>query len=463
MRWLVVVLFAIGCGRLDFAALNDAAPDAYAGTDDGNHSGTRLKIIWDQYADGTRHHAGIYDAQRHEPCFIAAWADGNSYCAPTSDAPVFADAGCTQPLASEPSSYMPASYVITTDACEDAYTHLYEKAGPSAVTSDWHSFGPLQPCGGPNLVTNPLFDVGPEVSPSELVQLTLAHAQTTDRITTSYYTASDGFALETGFTDSVLATQCTGIQAVFGGPPFCAPLFTAGSELAVDAQCTQPVAMAPVGCPLASFSEFDAPGCSEQYFSTTTTMVTPTFLWNESTQTCVGSTGSLGVDYYALGAQVAVATLARVYDDVPGQRLQLVHYTAGAAHFADNTLYDTQLGTECAPNTTTDGVTRCAPVGATIGASFYADASCTTPINIAAVSTYSPCAVEVAPTYAARTISAGFTSVVEIHPIITPYTGALFELTPSCTASPSLYVDFYEVGPIVDPSTFVAMTTVTDP
>src|ERR1700760_4212477 len=65
---------------------------------DGAESGTRLKLTYYAFTDGTTQWFGLYDSERKENCnpFDGTWPDGNTYCVPAwSGSIVYSDSKCT--------------------------------------------------------------------------------------------------------------------------------------------------------------------------------------------------------------------------------------------------------------------------------------------------------------------------------------------------------------------------------
>src|SRR5689334_974050 len=64
------------------------------------HSGSRLKLGWYEYSDGTRQRVRdwYFDRERGERCTPARWSDGSRYCTPASDPAVYVDLGCQTAL-----------------------------------------------------------------------------------------------------------------------------------------------------------------------------------------------------------------------------------------------------------------------------------------------------------------------------------------------------------------------------
>ena len=80
-RLLLCVLFGgSACGGGSISAIDaivaDTTHDSGGDPNEGARSGSRLKLQWFMFADGTRQIGGLYDAQRKEACGLYAnWLD----------------------------------------------------------------------------------------------------------------------------------------------------------------------------------------------------------------------------------------------------------------------------------------------------------------------------------------------------------------------------------------------------
>ena len=462
MRACLLLIATAACGRIDFAPrLPDAGPPD---RNDGNHSGTRLKIVWNQFEDGARQHIGVFDTQRGERCALQFWSDNNTYCTPSSSIPaLYADASCEQALGVTVACENPA-YFEVPDRCGFSIGHLYPNAGVSTTTMYWQAFTPTQ-CSGPFFAAgNTIYDVGPEVSTSALAMVVTPPPQTAGRIGTSYFTAPDGFLLEDTLYDSQLGATCYG--QLEGSGYVCDPA-TGGTTFAVDAQCTQHVAIAPESCPVYGFQEAPGPGCVMHHYTVTDTSIAPPgFQWDEQSSTCITTGAPSTTSYYQAGPDVVPAQVARIYDTEPGLRLQHIHYTGDAGRFADVAFYDTQLGVECTAQNTVDGMTRCVPATAVVGHNSFADAACTMPIGL--VTGPIPVACNVPPPDPVYAIDLnqpdGCTTLMDVYAVGALIPGPVYSLVGTCME----YVPLggsavYQLGPHVDLSTFASATVVTDP
>src|SRR5690349_8500361 len=104
MRAFACVALVVACSPSTPTVVIDAARDTVSDSgpdpDDGARSGTRLKLTWFEFTDGTRQFDGFYDAERKEPCFISQrWTDGNAYCTPSAASVVYTNSTCTARVA----------------------------------------------------------------------------------------------------------------------------------------------------------------------------------------------------------------------------------------------------------------------------------------------------------------------------------------------------------------------------
>src|SRR5271170_4089359 len=98
---LMPIVVAFACSS--HAPASSDAPagggsDAGTNANDGAMSGTRLKLTYYSFTDGTTQWFGLYDSERKENCspFDGTWPDGNTYCVPDwSGSVVYSDTKCT--------------------------------------------------------------------------------------------------------------------------------------------------------------------------------------------------------------------------------------------------------------------------------------------------------------------------------------------------------------------------------
>jgi hypothetical protein len=167
--------------RVADAPGSNTPTDAGSATDDGAISGTRLKLIYWTFADGTTTWDAFYDEQRREDCSIGSWSGGSIYCYPNNWASVvYTNSTCSDAVGqwySDPSCPSPApGYVLdfTDDGCTSLPDHLYVRGAKQTVAS-YYFLDSTGACDGP--YTDGGYDdyyaLGAEVPTSELVGLTV--------------------------------------------------------------------------------------------------------------------------------------------------------------------------------------------------------------------------------------------------------------------------------------------------
>lgn len=483
MRWLALALLACACTPSAPASPADGGADTGGGSgvdpNDGARSGSRLKLTWYVFSDGTRQWDSFYDAERKEQCSISAtWADGNAYCVPQATGYlVYADAACTQKLAqvySDPNCAAASDgYVIdyNNDGCTYTPAHLYLRGAKVSTTTYYLPDG-AGGCAGPYSDTfYAYYQVGAEVPTSQLVKLTLSGPSGAGRIGQRYFQSSDGMQFPWTLHDALLGADCSGYAVSDDATSAaCTPDASYTYDFH-DGSCTQPEVELGPACATPHYAAlFPQTACPSD---------TPTFypvgaqlpntpLYTQSGGTCSSTTAVDGDRYFATGTALELAQLSRAPDAVAGRRLQLVHYTtADGLRSRDFTLYDTQKATTCYPTTLPDGTMRCIAFGPAID-TYYRDAACTDPVQLAEIYTGpAGCAAPTIPKYGQVYISPApgtCTYGEELHAISTPYAGTVYSnASGTCAVYTPYEGEMYSVGPAVPLTDFVTATISIDP
>src|SRR5436305_1184989 len=106
LAWLVVATAACGSVnkvKIDAAPPADASPDAPPDPLDGAKSGTRLKLKWAAYPDGTKQFLVWHDSQLSADCYPGSFASDptKTYCMPQATSLTYSDLNCTQKISVE--------------------------------------------------------------------------------------------------------------------------------------------------------------------------------------------------------------------------------------------------------------------------------------------------------------------------------------------------------------------------
>ncbi|MDB4953809.1 MAG: hypothetical protein JWO36_1378 [Myxococcales bacterium] len=480
---LCVLIGASACGGgnvsdLDASVADTAPGDGGLDPNDGARSGSRLKLTWFVFADGSRQLDGLYDAQRKESCFIYPnWADGNAYCTPDFGGTiVYTSASCTTKVAQvyrDPScARPPPTYLLdySTSTCSYQPAHLYTRGAPTSVAQYWYK-NANGSCSGPFTgASYDFYSVGGEVSLIDLVKLTVSSPVGAQRFGQRYYQSSDGMRRPGPIHDAMLGVDC--YPNVYADPTVatCVPSGAGYASYDHDAACTQPELGIQTSCPKPTYTEYydgnACPSTAPRYY-TTGNAVSGTPLYFQSGSSCVATTPTANTTYYQVGAQLSLATLQLETDNAANRRLQLVHYTTtDGVRARDYALYDSAKTVQCYPTTMPDGTIRCFPSGG-YASTYYANSACTQQIDL--VDLYggpSSCGSPPVPKYASKTItpppgSCAYSS--ETHLITTPYTGPIYTNYGSCQPFTPTNTRMYNVGPALPMTDFVSGNVFTDP
>jgi hypothetical protein len=492
-RFLALLILVFACSPAAPAAPDGTTPggDASTDPDDGAASGTRLKLTWYAFSDGTRQWSGLYDSERKEYCspYLGSWPDGNNYCVPANSGDVvYSDANCTKVEADEfvgSTCSAPAErYALDEiyDDCSGEYlpTHLYLKGAALSATTYYEKFDD----GSCNMFTvdpsfEQLYAVTSEVMPStDLVQLTLSTPAGSGSFGVRSWESSDGAKLPSLLHDAANNVDCSpdyyGDTATTAS---CTPPTAQYAYLDHDIACQQAVLPVTSTCTAPSYSfTFPATSCPADlgsYFATGTKLSSPA-LYEEIGTTCVSTTADTGTSYFQLGSALALSQLQRTPDSDSTHRIQIVHYdsTDGGLHFRDPTyLYDSQEKTVCMPEKLADGTVRCVPdSGIQVTSGYYFSGStCAAASAIDVVDIYTgpaTCAPPQLPAYVRKYIATtGCEANFELHQL-TAKIGTLYYLGgatgTTCTKYTPFEEVFYGTGPAISTSDFVTAAITTD-
>jgi hypothetical protein len=457
--WWLVALAA--CGRIDF--------DPQAGTD-GNQSGTRLKLQWYAFEDGTRQIAGVYDSVRGEPCEIALYDDGTARCAPTQgtlSSIAYSDAACTQPVAyNVPSSCSTAPPIYAVVELEQPGCSYQRQVAPlgaklALATMYMSIAGTCQPSSTSGY---DVYAIGTPIAATDLAEVSLV-ATGSGRLQARYYESTDGFREQGDVYDTTLASRCFLVGA--GTSDTCQPDATAALWSA-DAQCSVLEVGFPHACPT-PYAAIGVAGCppqSSRFFTLGPQAVTPPS-YSVFGTTCVLFNPPAGDDFYMLGTEVQPVVAQRAPAAVPGHRLEVIYDDAPGFHMREGApmllpvLYDTVLATECYPWLASDGSYRCLPLP-TVATPMFTDAACTQPVSVVIDPGVTGCATPPPPPYAF--VPTGACEQSDTYSVGAAYSGPLYQMAAACTPHPRgpNEVD-YLTGAILPPSQMAAATIVTEP
>jgi hypothetical protein len=477
---LCVIVASAACGGSEPVHSDAIIADSDAGgvdPNDGARSGSRLKLTWFEFLDGSRwYRSTFYDAQRKEGCSIYSWLDGSFYCTPDAGGSiVYTNAGCTQKIIQvyrdltcpQPVPTYALEYGGAGGGCTYGPTHLYLRGAVTGTPANYYYLYSDGSCGGPFSSGTSYDYYQPNAEVTDLVKITPASSASVARLGETFYASSDGFRFPGPVHDAMLGTDCYAqsyTQEATAG--LCVPS-AAYAGYNHDAQCTQRELEYTSTCPKPAYSAYyDPNACPSDpgTFYATGAQIASSPLYTQTTTACVAATPSTGQTYYQMGPAVTPASLDRVADTTANHRLQLVHYTTpDGLRVRDYYLRDTTKQADCYPTTQSDGTTRCIPYGGYAG-QYYANASCTQPIDLVQVSTGpASCAAPTVPKFARKYLSTTCTFSLEVRPVTTPYAGAIYTGPSPCTLYTPSRVKMYSVGAALPITDFMSATVSTDP
>lgn len=477
-RWLVVCgllgMFASAGCRQILGFDDPVAADAEPGPtdDDGWRSGTRLRLMWNDYA-GAREYTGLYDTALDAACTPMSWTDGKRYCLPSvAGSIVFSEATCTQVMGlwlagSGTCPRPPPPYfqkIALTTCGTDVPRSMLRRAGAlldPQPTSYYYVDADGNCASGNALASYDFYALGDDLTPADLVELTEEDVAM-GRLVRRDHVGADGARMPASIYDSTLETTCT-VDATNR----CAPVVTTTGAY-LDGACSQALAAGPSACPAPRYgARARRPNCPDpglDYFTVGTKTSNTTLYhygYGTSASTCMSFDASADYDYFALDQQVSPVTLARTVDDAPGDQVHVVHVTDGMARLRGG-MQDVTNNLPCAGSTST---MRCTPSLPSVS-TYYTDAACTVIKKVALVySGNDTCGQPQLPPFVleATTQTGQCTSTYAMYRLGARFTGTLYaKSVDACTAASFTGSQRYEVGVAVPLETLAPFTPMID-
>lgn len=479
------------CGSVNKAKLDAAPKPADATVDvppdpaDGAKSGTRLKIKWAQYADGTKQFSAWHDAQLNTDCYPQPfYADPTKmYCVPNADSVYYSDAACTTRFSLEYTACNNAhqtyasEYEYTSANCTSGVAHVYSLGAMITTPTNYYSkdlsTGNCNSYGTTPTTNYTSYAVGAEITPTSLVEVTKS-APTAGALGVVSYESADGMSLPVMLHDTTNNFDCNPYYQYFGqSQSICFPNSAAYGGYYQDSNCGTSLAYTQTGCQVPAFTytypktqcQVDTPSVF-QLGAVLATQPTTIYSWNAQAQTCNGGTYS-GLTYYGIGAATTTQTLTVTPDVFAGRRMQTSQFVSGSTRFRNfvngDYLYDSTLHSLCYTEQMYDGSFRCFPNAAYV--QFFSDSTCTTPLASVYKGSTASCASPTPPTFAYQSSQIGNCYSQDLHQLGAKFTGTtVYQNNGSCTVfTNSAQYDFYEVGPQVPLVGLASATMQIDP
>ncbi|HUQ01037.1 MAG TPA: hypothetical protein VM261_01020 [Kofleriaceae bacterium] len=353
-------------------------------------SGSRLRLSWLEYEDGTRHviENDLWDDARGEECRPQRWNDGVTYCSPSDRVglyPYYTDAACTNAeylaeVATEP------AYVARFADVTEGEQSLLARPVPATLDQFWIVDGEL--CSGPYAgAGHTFFGPGAEVSRSALARLRTVESTGEGRVRVVAAASDDGLYMPLDFVDRNLHDPCV-LGPLTATSAVCLPRLS-GEVQYRDAGCREPVLVAR---DLDGDGSVDVPGavldgtsCAPRVYSVGVETADGAAFRRDG-ETCAPSM-DVGLTWFELHEHPA-AEVSRARVPAPGRRLEPIYMNVDGVQVMARQLYDTEVGEECirATSSREPDASRCVPRDAGVIVDAFGDAACTIPIEVAVAS-----------------------------------------------------------------------------
>jgi len=345
--------------------------------EDHAQSGTRLHLqLWDAASVRSVASDLVYDAQLDVLCRPLTWSDGVSYCAPTDEQGnadlMYADAGCTQPLAAVPkTACTPPAFAVDFD--EVGISRLVEVGAASTATQYYDltngtCIGPLEVAGNRNHVFHA---TGRAIDPAMLATIAPGPVRGSGRVRRIYLESPDGLRLPFAYHDTKLGADCR--MRTGGGTSSCVPdAVVVGISTYRDAACTDPLVESTLvgGATYVSY-------LGDVYRPGAPISVPP--LYASFSDGCRAVDPLPGVTYRPLGPEVVLDELARVPES--SARISPLLLKSDESVLREPGFFDRDHDAECRPGTFADGIMRCVPRAGGLR-TYYTEPTCTTTVEL---------------------------------------------------------------------------------
>jgi len=175
-------------------------------------SGSRLKIEWHLYEDGTRQaeSSTFYDIQVHSRCSPQLWADGVIRCVPIADDAVYVDAICENLVGRARLLEKPTHFLgYDTIGAETLPARLYVAGVAVPAVSQIYEMRDDE-CVGPVFTPSDLtyYALVDEIAGTDLVSIVDGETGA-GRLAVRYRSGDDGVSVPLGLLDRDLGTTCS--------------------------------------------------------------------------------------------------------------------------------------------------------------------------------------------------------------------------------------------------------------
>lgn len=344
-------------------------------------SGSRLKLEWHLYEDGTRQAetAVFYDINVHARCTPVRWIDGVLRCVPIAEDAVYIDAECEN-LVGRARTIEKPTHFIGYDALAGTTlpARLYRAGLMTTPVEEFYEKREGM-CVGPFLNPPALtyFQLVDEIAGSDLVEIREDEAGE-GRLGVRVRSTDDGVSLPIGLRDRDLDVACTPAPRE-DGSFYCAPTDAAVASLFQDPACAEPVITISSAASVPTMAKVADPSGCARYHAVGAEQTGP--LYRHDGEVCTRVAPVPARRVFAIGAELDLPVLDRTIENVSARRLQRIVLGAGDLRFVDERLYDTATRADCQRRSIGEAV-RCLPAVAA-NASVLFTGSCVVEVRIA--------------------------------------------------------------------------------
>jgi len=360
---------------LALAACGDNRPDPRPA-----HSGTRVKLRYFEYADGTRQRdlALYHDSAWNEPCRPVRWSDGARYCTPDAAEAFYTDPACTNLVGRASSAEPPPRYFTAFYSVQGVpYPSTLYRAGDRTDVPQQRWVLDDGLCKGP-LVNDGAYDyylLGEKLADPARIKRSESYGDGDLQLADDY--SDDGLRAPIMFSDRKYG-ECATPERANADTVECVPLDSVPAAYFHDGQCTEPVLTVAGSTIPALVASFDIITGCQQMFPIATELMAPQLFTNLG-GICNEVQPPNGVRFFSTAAAIDLPKVVRERESAD-RRLRRIDRVTGELRLEDTFVYDSELATDCVPSGDV-----CMPVTNIATQTFFSDDTCATPLEVALV------------------------------------------------------------------------------
>lgn len=346
-------------------------------------SGSRLKIEWHLYEDGTRQAetAVFYDINVHARCTPQLWIDGAIRCVPIAEDAIYIDATCDNVVGRGRAIEKPTHFIGYDALAGTSLPARLYRAGPMATPVAQFYEKREGICRGPFQNPSDLtyYELVDEIAGSDLVEIRDEETGV-GRLGIQIRSTADGVSLPIGLRDRDLDAKCAPMPREDGSFQ-CAPIDTAVATVFHDRVCEEFAITVSDAVAVPTLARVADPSGCARFHAVGAELSGPVF--RREGEMCIRMVAVPGRRVFALAAELDLPVLGRTIEDVSRRRLQRIVLGEGDLRFVADRLYDTATRADCQRRTIGDAV-RCLPA-VVADASVLFTSSCAVEVQVAEI------------------------------------------------------------------------------